>query len=88
MNFFDLFKKPVERVQIPIDWEELTLQSISNVHYLRAHIRSLDSTIEDLKNKSARSNRDRIKKLESTRDWMKRKLKEEEVCHVEYLKKI
>ena len=88
MNIFDLFKKQAERVPIVIEWDELTLQSISNVHYLRAHIRALDSTIEDLKNRSARSNRDKIKNLESTRDWMKRKLKEEEVCHLEYLKKI
>ena len=88
MGIFNLFKKQVERVPIIIEWDELTLQSISNVYYLRAHIRSLNSTIEDLRNRSARSNKERIKRHEETRNWMVEKLKEEEVCYCDYSKKV
>lgn len=52
---------------------------------MKSHIRVLDATIEDLKNRSARSSRARIESLTRTKKWMSGKLVEEEVT-AEYYK--
>lgn len=77
MNPLRLFRR--ERKAPPsLDWAELYQQAGENVRYLKAHIKVLDSRIEDLKNRSARNSRDKISRLMETRSWMETKLREEE----------
>ena len=82
---FSLFKRR-EKAPPPLDWQELYLQCLANVRYLRAHVNVLNANIEHLKTLSTRANRAKLARLEETRNWMLRKLKEEE-ADLEYFKK-
>ena len=73
---FGLFKKKPEYL-VP-NWRELYLQAKENVQYLKGHIKVINAQIEDLKSRAARNSRERILSLKETRDWMRRKLQEEE----------
>jgi len=85
---FRIFKKKPATPPPVIDWVDLRLQCINNIIYLKSHIRVLDATIEDLKNRSARSSRARIESLTRTKKWMSGKLVEEEVMAARYAEKI
>jgi len=82
---FKIFRKKPVTPPPQIDWVDLRLQCINNIIYLKSYIRVLDATIEDLKNRSARSSRARIESLTRTKKWMSGKLVEEEVT-AEYYK--
>ena len=82
---FKIFRKKPVTPPPQIDWVDLRLQCINNIIYLKSHIRVINATIEDLKNRSARSSRARIESLTRTKKWMSGKLVEEEVT-AEYYK--
>ena len=82
---FGIFRKKPVPPPPQIDWVDLRLQCINNIIYLKSHIQVINATIEDLKNRSARSSRARIESLTRTKKWMSGKLVEEEVT-AEYYK--
>lgn len=77
---FNLFKSRKKEAPRPpkLDWQELYTQCLNNIRYLRAHVNQLNGNLEHLKGVSVRTNRAKIERLTQTRDWMLRKLEEEQ----------
>jgi hypothetical protein len=77
---FNLFKTKKTQVKaVPqLDWRELYTQCLDNIRYLKSHINVLNGNIEHLKAVSSRTGRVKIARLTETRNWMLRKLEEEE----------
>ena len=77
---FNLFKTKRTQVKAApqLDWRELYTQCLDNIRYLKSHINVLNGNIEHLKAVSSRTGRVKIARLTETRNWMLRKLEEEE----------
>ncbi len=77
---FNIFRTKKESTPRPeMDWAGLHTQCLANIRYLRAHINVLNGNIEHLKVTSSRAARAKIATLTETRNWMQRKLEEEEL---------
>lgn len=76
-NLFKTKKTQVKAIPQP-DWRELYTQCLDNIRYLKSHINVLNGNIEHLKAVSSRTGRVKIARLTETRNWMLRKLEEEE----------
>lgn len=61
-----------------ITHKELRLQAKANVRWLSASIRQISATIEDLKSRSAKSNREQIETLIRRLKWLQKRLVEEQ----------
>ena len=85
---FNLFKTQKKAVPAPpkIEWRELYTQCLDNIRYLKSHVNVLNGNIEHLKAVSSRTGRAKIARLTETRNWMLRKLEEEE-ADLEYFGK-
>jgi hypothetical protein len=77
---FNLFKTQKKAAPAPpkIEWRELYTQCLDNIRYLKSHVNVLNGNIEYLKAVSLRTGRAKIARLTETRNWMLRKLAEEE----------
>lgn len=84
-NLFKTKKTQVKPAPQP-EWRELYTQCLDNIRYLKSHINVLNGNIEHLKAVSSRTGRVKIVRLTETRNWMLRKLEEEE-CDLSYFKK-
>ncbi len=85
---FNLFKTQKKAVPAPpkIECRELYTQCLDNIRYLKSHINVLNGNIEHLKAVSSRTGRVKITRLTETRNWMLRKLEEEE-SDLEYFRR-
>jgi len=88
VSIFNIFKRPAPQPAPQLDWQELRLQCINNIQYLDSYLRMLNAQIEDLKNRSARGSREKITQLSRLRDWMERKLAEEQTDRLHFESKL
>ena len=88
VRIFNIFKRPAPPPTPTLDWRELRLQCINNIQYLDSYLRMLNAQIEDLKNRSARGSREKITQLTRLRDWMERKLAEEQTDRLHFESKL
>lgn len=85
---FNLFKTQRKAAPAPpkLEWRELYTQCLDNIRYLKSHVNVLNGNIEHLKAVSLRTGREKIARLTETRNWMLRKLEEEE-SDLEYFRR-